>query len=302
MYYTQPEELLRDADIAMYNAKARGRACHVVFDSSMHTQAVTALKLETDLRRAIERNEFRVYYQPIVSIENNIISGFEALVRWHHPDRGLVPPSEFIQVAEESELIIPIGQWVLREACQQMRLWQEQFPIYKDLTINVNLSSREFSQPKFVELIKKILQETGLEGRSLRLEITERMIIENLEFATTTLNRLKDLNVRFVIDDFGTGNSAISYLRYLPIHALKIDRSFINFLEVNEKDTMLVKTIVAMAHTLKLDVIAEGVETKEQLALLKDMKGEYAQGYLFHKPMDSNAAETLLAGKTNLSE
>ncbi len=295
--YSNPEDLLRDADIAMYNAKTRGRACHVVFNSAMHTEVVTTLKTESELRMALEKNEFTLYYQPIMSLKTNKITGFEALLRWQHPERGLLAPADFILIAEQTDLIIQIGKWVLREACRQMYEWQKRFPEYRDATISVNLSSREFSQPNFVELVEKTLSETGLNGSSLNLEITERMIIDNPESASAVLQKLKHLNVQFNIDDFGTGHSALGYLRYFPINALKIDQTFINTLAADKYNTEIVKTIIALAHNLNMDVIAEGIETEEQVALFKEMKGEYVQGFLYHKPIDSRAVEALLTSQ-----
>jgi len=296
--YSRPDELIRDADIAMYHAKARGRACHEIFDSVMHAEATTLLWLETELRRALERNEFTLYYQPIISVEDNKIIGFEALVRWQHPNRGLMLPLDFMAVAEETGLIIPIGQWVVREACRQMRQWQEQFPEHRNLTVSVNISSKMFSQPDFCEVIEEILHETGLQASSLRLEIVERMLIENPEPAAALLQRLKDLNVRFDIDDFGTGYSALNYLRHFPIDGLKIDRSFVNALTSDKNNAEIVKTIIALAQALKLDVIAEGIETIQQLEMYTTMKGEYAQGFYIFRPMDSRAIENLLGTRT----
>jgi EAL domain-containing protein (putative c-di-GMP-specific phosphodiesterase class I) len=292
--YGQPDEIIRDADIAMYHAKDRGKACHVTFDSTMHAEAETALWLETELRKALGNNEFIVYYQPIILMETNKIIGFEALVRWQHPDRGLLSPLDFMTVAEETGLIIPIGEWVIYEACRQLRQWQEQFPRYRDLTVSVNISSRVFSRPDFYDVIVRILHETGIEASCLRLEIVERMLIENPEPAAALLKRLKDLNVRFDIDDFGTGYSALNYLRHFPIDGLKIDRSFINALTYDKNNAEIVKTIIALANSLKLDVIAEGIETTEQMETYRTMKGEYAQGYFISRPVNSKTAENLL--------
>jgi len=292
--YSHPHELMRDADIAMYYAKSRGKSCHAIFDSAMHAEATTLHQLETELRRAVENNEFTLYYQPIISMENNRIIGFEALVRWQHPERGIIPPLDFMTAAEETGLILPIGQWVIREACRQMRQWQEQFPEYKTLTVSANVSSKVFSQPDFYEVIENILLDTGLEASRLRLEIVERMLIENPEPAAALLKRLKDLKVQFDIDDFGTGYSALNYLRQFPINGLKIDRSFIEALASDKNNAEIVKTIIALAHALNLDVIAEGIETTEQLEIFRTMKGEYAQGFFIFRPMDGKAVEALL--------
>lgn len=288
--YTESEELLRDADTAMYHAKERGKACHVVFDSTMHAKATAALWVETELRRAVEHNDFVVYYQPIISVEENKITGFEALLRWQHAERGIITPSEFITVAEETGLIIPLGERVIREACRQLKAWQEQFPSCRDLTVSVNVSGKVFSQPDFFDFVKNILEEIGLEGSCLRLEIVERTLIENAEPAAAVMKRFGDLNVRFDIDDFGTGYSALNYLRHFPIKGLKIDGSFINALTSDKNNAAIVKTIIALGRDLGLDVIAEAIETVEQLDVFKDMKGEYAQGFYLFRPMDSKAA------------
>jgi EAL domain-containing protein (putative c-di-GMP-specific phosphodiesterase class I) len=299
--YTRPEELLRDADTAMYHAKERGKACHVVFDSTMHAKATVALWIETELRRAVEQNNFIVYYQPIISVEENKITGFEALLRWQHAERGIITPSEFITVAEETGLILPLGESVIRESCRQLKTWQEQFPSCRDLTVSVNVSSKVFSQPDFFDFVKNTLEETGLEGSCLRLEIVERTLIENPEPAATLIKRFEDLNVRFDIDDFGTGYSALNYLRHFPIRGLKIDGSFINALTFDKNNTAIVKTVIALGRDLGLDVIAEGIETVEQLDVFKKMQGEYAQGFYLFRPMDSNAAGNLLSSHSVVS-
>ena len=268
--YTRPEELLRDADTAMYHAKERGKACHVIFDSTMHAKATAALWIETELRRAVEQNDFVVYYQPIISVEENKIAGFEALVRWQHAERGIITPSEFITVAEETGLILPLGESVIRESCRQLKAWQAQFSSCRDLTVSVNVSSKVFSQPDFFDFVKNILEETGLEGRCLRLEIVERTLIENPEPAAAVIKRFEDLNVRFDIDDFGTGYSALNYLRHFPIKGLKIDGSFINALTFDKNNTAIVKTIIALGRDLGLDVIAEGIETVEPAGCIQE--------------------------------
>ncbi|MFQ5857552.1 MAG: putative bifunctional diguanylate cyclase/phosphodiesterase, partial [Anaerolineae bacterium] len=293
--YDRPEEILRDADIAMYRAKVRGKARYELFDTAMRDRAVARLELETELRRAIERQEFRVHYQPIVSLAAGRIAGFEALLRWQHPERGLVSPGEFIPVAEETGLIIPIGQWVLREACQQMRDWQVQFPGGPPLTISVNLFRRQFQQPDLVEQVEQILQETGLDARSLRLEITESVIMENTESATAMLSQLKAMGVQVQMDDFGTGYSSLSYLNQFPIDTIKIDRTFVSKMGVDGNHSGIVHTMLTLARDLGMDTIAEGVETAEQLAYLKELECEYGQGYHLSKPLDSEAAEALIA-------
>ncbi|MEP0801270.1 EAL domain-containing protein [Funiculus sociatus GB2-A5] len=293
--YEEPEHLLRDADIAMYRAKALGRERHEVFNIAMHTRAVALLHLETDLRQAVNRQEFRLHYQPIVSLSTGQITGFEALVRWQHPERGLVSPGEFIPVAEETGLIVPIGWWVLQEACRQMRQWQGKFLGNSPLTISVNLSSKQFTQPNLALAVHQILQDTGLDAGSLRLEITESAVMENAESAISTLLQLKKLGVQLYIDDFGTGYSSLSYLHRFPIDTLKIDRSFVSRMSGDSENLEIVSTIVTLAHNLGLDVIAEGVETSEQLAQLRALKCEYGQGYFFSRPLDVKAIEVLMA-------
>ncbi|CBN54388.1 MULTISPECIES: sensor domain-containing protein [Kamptonema] len=296
------EDLLRDADIAMYQAKARGKARSAVFDQAMYAGAVARLQLETDLRRAISAQEFQVYYQPIVCLANGRISGFEALVRWQHPHRGLVSPSSFIPLAEETGLIIPLGSWVLWEATRQMRAWQLQFQSNPPIAISVNLSGQQFSQPDLIDKFKQILQETGLEGSSLKLEITESVITEGAGNARTILKRLRDLNIQLCIDDFGTGYSSLSRLHHFPINTLKIDRSFVSRMGKTGRARSsglgeIVQTIVMLAHNLGMDAIAEGVETAEQLAQLKLYNCEYGQGYFFSKPLTSIAATAMLAAQ-----
>jgi len=286
--------LLRDADTAMYRAKSLGRACHEVFDRTMHLRAVELLHLETDLRRAIERQELQLYYQPIVSLTTGKIHGFEALIRWQHPERGLISPAEFIPVAEETGLIVPIGLWVLREACQQTQKWQKQFSDNFPLTISVNLSGKQFSQPDLIEQIEQILQATSLDARSLKLEITESVMMENAESAAKMLLKLKALGVQLHIDDFGTGYSSLSYLHRFPIDQLKIDCSFVKRMGVDDESAEIVRAIVTLAHNLGMHVTAEGVETAEQLMHLRTLECEYGQGYFFFKPLTEKVVEKLI--------
>lgn len=299
--YDRPETLLRDADTAMYHAKSQGKARHQVFDTTMHTHAVAMLQLDSDLRRAVERQEFRLFYHPVVSLTTGKITGFEALVRLWHPDRGLISPAEFMPVAEETGLIMPISEWVLREACYQTSIWQKQFHLELPLTIGVNLSGKHFKQADLVKQIDKVLQTSGLEPCSLKLEITERVLMENTALVTDTLSQLRALGVHICLDDFGTGYSSLSYLHRFPIDTLKIDRSFVSNMSVgDDKENskfQIIQTIVILAHKLNIDLIAEGVETKEQLAELKQMKCKYAQGYFFSKPLNSKAVEALMAAQ-----
>ena len=293
--YDRPEDCLRDADTAMYRAKALGSARHEIFDKSMHDHAVALLKLETDLRRAVERGEFRVHYQPIVSLKTSRISGFEALLRWQHPARGLILPAEFIAVAEETGLIIPIGQWILGEACRQTRIWQEQIDADPPLVISVNLSSKQFLQNDLIERINQMLLTTGFDARSLKLEITESVVMENAGEATARIGQLRDLGVKLYMDDFGTGYSSLSHLHRFPVGTLKIDRSFINQMSAPDENSEIVRTIVSLAHNLHMEVIAEGVETEEQLSHLKGLECEYGQGYYFSRPVDAESAGGLIA-------
>jgi diguanylate cyclase (GGDEF)-like protein len=297
--YDLPEDVLRDADTAMYRAKALGKARHEVFDEAMHARALALLRMETDLRRALERENFRVYYQPLVSLETGRISGFEALVRWEHPERGLVSPAEFISLAEETGLIIAIDRWVLREACHQTRLWQEKFgastghpraPLY----ISANLSSKQFGQPDLVDQIEEIVLHTGLGMHSLKLEITESVLMNNAEAAAAMLLQLRKLGIRLSIDDFGTGYSSLSYLHSFPLDTLKIDRSFINRLGGDGEGSEIVRTIMTLSRNLGMEVVAEGVETAEQLNELRKLTCDYGQGYFFARPLRAEDAEALL--------
>ncbi len=297
--YESPENLLRDADIAMYRAKEKGKACCEVFDSGMHARAVAVLRLENDLRRAIEREEFRVFYQPIVALETRRVVGFEALVRWPHPERGFIPPGEFIPLAEETGLVADIDRWVLREACRQMAEWQKLSPSNRTLTLSANLSSKQLTQAGVVESVKQTLDETGFDARCLRLEITESAVMENAEASALLLAQLRDIGVRISIDDFGTGYSSLSYLHRFPVTTLKIDRSFISRMTEDSEKFEIVRTIMTLANNLGMDTVAEGVETEQQLAQLRLLKCEYGQGYLFSKPVDAAAAGELIARKKN---
>jgi diguanylate cyclase (GGDEF)-like protein/PAS domain S-box-containing protein len=292
--YDRPEELLRDADAAMYHAKGLGKARHEVFDLSMHTRAVALLELENDLRRALDSQEFQLYYQPIVSLTSGTISGFEALLRWYHPQRGVVSPGEFILVAEETRLIIPIGWWMMRSACRQIHLWHQKFPANPPLTVSVNLSNQQFKQPDLIYRIREILQETQLDPRTLKLEITEGVIMDNAESAVAILAELKKLQIQLYIDDFGTGYSSLSRLHTFPTDALKIDRAFVSRMTEDKGNEAIVQTILILASHLDMDVIAEGIETIDQLNLLRALQCEYGQGYFFSKPVDSIAATLLI--------
>jgi predicted signal transduction protein with EAL and GGDEF domain len=294
--YERAEDLLRDADTAMYRAKLEGKKRHVVFDKAMHDRAMELLQIETDLRRAITRKEFFLNYQPIVDLETGKVASFEALVRWRHPERGLVMPGEFVPVAEETGLIVPLGLWVLNEACRQMRMWQKQGLADGRVTMSVNLSSRQFSQTDLIDQISSALRDSGLRAANLKLEITESMVMENIDTAIDMLMQLRDLGVGLSIDDFGTGYSSLSYLHRFPIDTLKIDRSFVTQMTDNAENAEIVRTIVTLARSLDMDVIAEGVETAEQLRQLGSLGCDYGQGYLFSRPVGAGQAVELLAG------
>jgi diguanylate cyclase (GGDEF)-like protein len=287
--YEHPDDILRDADTAMYRAKDAGKARYELFDTEMHSRAVLRLNLENDMRRAIERQEFRAYYQPIMHLETGKVAGFEALARWEHPERGLVSPTEFIPVAEETGLIVPIGLWMLEEACRQMHEWHCQSPANKLLTISVNLSGKQLMQPDLIEQIEQILCSTGIEPRCLKLEITESVVMENAEVVTVMLNQLRALNIRLSIDDFGTGYSSLSYLHRFPVDTLKIDRSFISRMGPDNENNEIVRTIAKLAQNLGMEIVAEGIETEEQLRQLSLLACEYGQGYLFSHPLSGEA-------------
>ena len=293
--YERPEQLLRDADLALYRAKALGKARSEVFDRGMHALAVAQLELETDLRRALEREEFRVHYQPIVAVDSGRVLGFEALARWQHPSRGLLQPASFIAAAEETGLMIPLGRWVLQEACRTLHEVNTSRPGEPPLAVNVNISPRQFRQDDLVDQVRAVLEETGLPPGCLRLEITEGTVMEHAEPAMATLAELRALGVQVHLDDFGTGYSSLSYLPRFQIDTLKIDRSFVSGLGGQDENAEIVGVIVTLAHNLGLEVIAEGVETAEQLAMLRDLRCGQVQGYFFSRPVAAEDVPGLLA-------
>jgi diguanylate cyclase (GGDEF)-like protein/PAS domain S-box-containing protein len=290
--YERPDDLLRDADTAMYRAKALGKARSELFDESTHTKASSFLELEADLRRAVEREEFQVHYQPRVSLLTGKIVGVEALARWHHSQRGFIPPTEFIPIAEKTGLIAQLEQWILRTACAQSKAWHKAG--HPRLCLSINCSARQFQDKNFPDLIKTVLHETSLSAHALELEITESIAMKNLDFCMNTLNALSSLNIRVSIDDFGTGYSSLAHLNRFPLHALKIDRSFIKDAPNNEQNTSIIRGIIALAHSLKLSVVAEGVETNEQLGLLTTEGCDEIQGYLFSRPVPAEMLGKLL--------
>lgn len=296
--YSTVEDILRDADTAMYRAKALGKSRYEICDPVMHARAESRLKLETDLRQAMDREEFRVHYQPIVSLRDCRIIGFEALVRWQRPGFGLVMPGEFVSVAEETGLILFIGLWVLREACQQMRAWNLQFPSDPAFTVAVNISGKQFAQPDLVSQVGNILSEACLDPHYLKLELTESVTMRDVERAVLILGELKTLGVCLSMDDFGTGYSSLSYLRRFPLDTLKIDRSFVSEMENRGESRAIVQMIMSLARSLGMEIVAEGVETAKQVSLLKSLGCEYAQGYFFSKPIDQEGiVEVLLKSR-----
>lgn len=292
--YERPEDLLRDADIAMYRAKSLGKARCELFDAEMRTQAVARLQFENDLRRASLRPEFQVYYQPIVLLETGRIIGFEALTRWNHPTRGLISPAEFVPVAEETGLIVPICRWVLQEACRQTKLWQEKYLVDPALMICVNFSWKQLMQPEVAKQIKQVLAETGLSPSSLKLELSESLIAEYARSPNDILQQLIEQGIRVVIDDFGTNSSSLFFLHRLSIDTLKIDRSFINSMGIDAENRLLVQTIIKLTRELGVKVIAVGVENNKQLTELKALGCECGQGYYFSSPLDASAATDLI--------
>jgi diguanylate cyclase (GGDEF)-like protein len=289
------EALMRDADLAMYRAKTNGKARWELFDDTLEVQAMERLDMETDLRRALEREEFCVYYQPIVSLPEGCVVELEALVRWRHPDRGMVQPGAFIPVAEETGLIVPLGQWVLEQACRQARIWRDAASANAKIVMSVNLSARQFQHPTLVADIKRAVRESGLEPKALKLEITESVLMQDAESTLVTLHALKALGIQLAIDDFGTGYSSLTYLKRFPIDTLKIDRSFVDGLGQDAQDTAIVRSVVALAKTLNLSVTGEGVETVQQQLHLEELGCDLAQGYMFARPSPPEMLDAMFA-------
>jgi diguanylate cyclase (GGDEF)-like protein/PAS domain S-box-containing protein len=296
------DELLRDADTAMYQAKTQGKARWCVFDQTMRTQAVERLALETDLKRGIERGEFLIHYQPIVEMPSSRLKGFEALLRWKHPTRGIVSPLDFIHIAEETGFIIELGTWVLEEACRRIVYWQRSHSTHCDLAISVNVSTKQFTDPRFIERVQECLRKTGLDGRLLQLEITESAIMTDTLVAAQRLEQLRDLGIRISLDDFGTGYSSLSYLQSFKIDTLKIDRSFISRMGVSAESDEIVRTIVNLAHNLGMQVTAEGIEEQTQHVRLSSMACENGQGYHYSRPMPVEGVEEMLRKSASESE
>jgi diguanylate cyclase len=291
-----PDDLIRDADAAMYRAKGAGGARVVLFDEVTRERALARLHNENAIRKAIEREEFRVFFQPEVSIDGEHITGLEALVRWQHPERGLLGPGEFISLAEETGLIVPLGTWVLRDACRRAVAWQRRRPSEEPLLLRVNVSARQLAQDSLRETVSGIIGETGIDPASLCLEVTESVLIEDPESSIRTLTALKKLGVKIAIDDFGTGYSSLEYLRRLPVDCVKVDRSFVRGLPDNEEDVAIVNAVIELGHALKLSVTAEGVETTDQFDNLRAAGCDTAQGFLFFRPEPPEVVERLFAG------
>jgi diguanylate cyclase (GGDEF)-like protein len=294
-----PEEVLRDADLAMYHAKSKGKARHEIFDGTMSAPALDRMDLEMDLRAAISRQEFRLHYQPIFRLDTGQITGVEALIRWQHEKRGLLQPDAFIGLTEETGLIIPIGRWVLGEACRQAREWQTEFPRSPQLVMSVNLSAKQFQNPRLVEEITDALATSGLEAGSLKLEITESVVMQDAPATLAKLRELKALGIKLAIDDFGTGYSSLGYLKRFPVDTLKIDRSFVKGLSHEGGDSAIVRAVVTVAKSLNMDVTAEGIETDQQRVELKMLGCDQGQGFLFARPATPEHLKPLLAVSLN---
>jgi diguanylate cyclase (GGDEF)-like protein/PAS domain S-box-containing protein len=294
----KPEDFLRDADIALYQAKAQGKGIYEIFNSQMHAQTVERLELETYLWQALEKNEFQVYYQPIISVVSERIVGFEALVRWYHAQKGIISPAKFIPVAEETGLIIDLGWWVFRQACRQIKQWQKDFPEYESCYISINFSIKQFARPNLLRKIETILTEVDLEKNKLKLEITESTIMSNSEVSNNNIKELREAGIKLSIDDFGTGYSSLSYLHRFPLDTIKIDRSFIKKIDKGGRNKEIVEAIIVLAHKLDMDVVAEGVKTKEQYQQLRCLGCDRVQGYLFSPPISTNAVTELLSFST----
>ena len=300
--YEQPEMIIRDADAAMYHAKESGRGQVKVFDKKLHEKTIHLLQQETDLRKAVNKNQFQNHYQPIVRLDTACVVGFEALIRWNHPEAGMIYPGAFIPTAEENGLIIPITRLTVERSCRDLQDWQKVLGTSLEFTVSVNISSRHFLQPSLLDDLKEVLDETGLPPHLLKLEITETALMDKADESIRMAHRLREFGIRLMIDDFGTGYSSLSYLQRLPIDTLKIDRSFISKIHENpQSNRNIVEAIVSLAHKLDMHVVAEGIETPEQHAILLDMKCEFGQGYLFSRPMPKLDVDALVSRMVSFS-
>ncbi len=289
--YLDPEEIFRDADLAIQKAKKSSSHYYQVFNGTIQNTTLEILEIETDLRIALQRQEFYLNYQPIICLNTGKIGGFETLVRWHHPQKGFVSPDKFIPIAEQTNLILPLGRWILQEACQQISHWQNQLSSQQDIfTVSVNISAKQFEQEDFITELDRIIDSTGIEIKHLKLEMTESLLMNNAAVADRVFNQLKARQIKLAIDDFGTGYSSLSYLNRFPVNTLKIDRSFVNRLNENNQASTIVKATLDLAHNLGFDVVAEGVETMQQSQQLKDWGCEFAQGYFYAKPLNKDLA------------
>jgi len=292
--YTSPNDLLRDADISMYRSKELGKNQFKVFSKSMYEQVVQTVQLENDLRQALVEDEFELFFQPIYALSGQKLRGFEALIRWNHPQRGHLPPGEFIPVAEETGLVTEIGKWVMRRGCRVLAGWQSQFPGL-DISLSLNLSPKDLLQASLVPVLTELLHETGLDARYIKLEITETAVMDNPEQATSRLERLQKMGFQIAMDDFGTGYSSLSYLQRLPIDILKIDRSFVQTMLENPNNLEIIKAIIGLGKILDLRIVAEGVETRQQLETLQELGCDLAQGFLLGRPMSKEQTESLMS-------
>ena len=293
--YRQEIDILRDADTALYRAKELGKARYEIFNQQMYLNAMRRLELENELREAIANQELVLHYQPILSLNNLELTGFEALVRWQHPTQGIISPGEFIPLAEETGLIIPLGKWVMYQACKQLKTWQDRLPSAKSLTMSINVAGEQLHDPDFLKIIDRIIAQTQVDSKHLKLEITESMLIEDTEQLIEVLQQIKNRQIQLSIDDFGTGYSSLSYLPQFPIDILKIDRSFVNAMNTEQQNLEIVKTIITLAQVLNMQIIAEGIETDVQSSTLGSLQVEFGQGFLFSKPLTSEQAEGLIS-------
>lgn len=295
-HYHDPEEMMRDADTAMYRAKAGGGGTYALFDDSMHHITLEKLRKETEIRQALDRGEFFLVYQPIVSLISGVITGFEALVRWQSPLRGLLSPAEFVALSEETGLIVPLGKWVMEEACRQVREWRQKYDAGFRKSVSINISARQFLQPDLVDTVEEAMRATGIDGDLIRLELTETATMQDPRQTAVILSQFQKLGIRLSIDDFGTGYSSLNYLHRFSVDTLKIDKSFVSNMSTDKRSLDIVRTIVSLAHNLRMGVIAEGVETLEQVKLLTDIGCDSAQGYFFSGAVRPDEIDDMLTG------